>query len=377
LYVHLLDNPNLVHNHYFNQGDELGQLKTGNFNYNCGYGEQGANWFHVHWAFPDTGVFQAGGWTLDWRNVPADQLKNVPWQRGTERRGPQQWFLADPITSPTPVGWHVEYFSDKTLTNRCYDAYEDTPHLSKPWGNGSPAAGCPSDDFSARFARTVNLAPGCYRFTARADDGLRLWVNNQLLFDQWWEQDAVMQSDLYLFGGAVPLKAEYYERGWGAILTLAWQQLPDETCARVGPDLHPYSPVGWAAPLIASPVPGSNVSGVLVAGQPAYFDWHVVNDGLSSTSNDFSVELWIDGERRAESTYTSIEPGIIGSAIDRAINVATPGWHTVKLVIDPANSVPELNETNNTWISIFYWQPAAQVNWPVSLVEISPSPRGE
>jgi hypothetical protein len=52
LYAHLLDNGNLTIGHYFDQGDEIGQLRAGSFNDNCGWASQGADWFHVHWGFP-------------------------------------------------------------------------------------------------------------------------------------------------------------------------------------------------------------------------------------------------------------------------------------------------------------------------------------
>jgi Tol biopolymer transport system component len=93
LYVHLLDNANLTVGHYFERGDELGQLKTGTFSDVCGYGYQSPGWFHVHWGFPDTGSFAAGGWTLDF----ADQL----WHRGGETRDTGDWLLAETPEDPS------------------------------------------------------------------------------------------------------------------------------------------------------------------------------------------------------------------------------------------------------------------------------------
>jgi hypothetical protein len=50
------------------------------------------------------------------------------------------------------------------------------------WGNG-PAEW--PDHFSTRFERTINFNPGTYRFVARADDGVRVFIDNQPIIDQW------------------------------------------------------------------------------------------------------------------------------------------------------------------------------------------------
>ncbi len=86
-YVHLIDNSNLTVGHYFDQSEELGQLKTGSFGDYCGWASQSSNWFHVHWGFPDTGTFTAGGWTLD--------LSDELWRRDGEVKGVGSWFRAE------------------------------------------------------------------------------------------------------------------------------------------------------------------------------------------------------------------------------------------------------------------------------------------
>jgi len=62
-YTHLLDNANLTTTKTFNRGDEMGQMKTGTFSANCGWANQGAGWFHLHWGFPNTDQY-IENWTL-------------------------------------------------------------------------------------------------------------------------------------------------------------------------------------------------------------------------------------------------------------------------------------------------------------------------
>ena len=83
-----------------------------------------------------------------------------------------------------------------------------------------------SDDFTVRWTRTVQFAPGNYRFRIIVDDGARLWVNNALIIDQWKQQSATeYSSDIYVPGGAIPIRLEYVEYREQATIKLYWAQI--------------------------------------------------------------------------------------------------------------------------------------------------------
>ncbi|MBL7201337.1 MAG: hypothetical protein ISS56_14450, partial [Anaerolineae bacterium] len=63
LYVHLLDHSGLTIGRTYGPGEEIGPLRPGSFSDRCGWASQGGGWFHVHWGFPNTPTFSAGGWT--------------------------------------------------------------------------------------------------------------------------------------------------------------------------------------------------------------------------------------------------------------------------------------------------------------------------
>ncbi|MEO6061800.1 MAG: hypothetical protein ABIQ99_07685 [Thermoflexales bacterium] len=88
MYTHLLYSANLYVGRTVTQGETLGQLKTGTFSEVCGYASQGAGWFHVHWGFPNTSPFEAGGWSLN--------LSDSIWRRGNQSRSVNTWLRADP-----------------------------------------------------------------------------------------------------------------------------------------------------------------------------------------------------------------------------------------------------------------------------------------
>ncbi|MBI5950216.1 MAG: hypothetical protein HY865_01050 [Chloroflexi bacterium] len=65
IYAHLLDNNTLRTGYTFYQGDYMGSLKYGSFDDNCGWAEQTAKHYHLHFGFrPASGFFTMEGCTL-------------------------------------------------------------------------------------------------------------------------------------------------------------------------------------------------------------------------------------------------------------------------------------------------------------------------
>jgi len=120
-------------------------------------------------------------------------------------------------------GWRGEYFNNRLLQGPAALVRDDAA-VDFNWGNGSPAPGViNADSFSARWTRTLNLAPGTYHFSMTVDDGGRLWINGHLLIDVWLDQAArTYTGDLYLPGGNTTLKMEYYENAGAAAAHLTW-----------------------------------------------------------------------------------------------------------------------------------------------------------
>jgi uncharacterized protein YraI len=117
----------------------------------------------------------------------------------------------------TITAWRGEYFNNTSLSGTPA-LVRDDDNIDFNWGNGSPAQGINSDNFSVSWTRTLqNVAAGKYRFTANADDGVRVWVNGALVIDKWSDhtpQDFV--SDVDFAGGNMEIVMEYYENSGGA-----------------------------------------------------------------------------------------------------------------------------------------------------------------
>lgn len=119
--------------------------------------------------------------------------------------------------------WYGEYFNNKHLSGSAA-LYRNEADINFNWGSGSPASGTINpDNFSVRWTRHLDLMPGRYQFAVTTDDGVRLWVNNQLIIDQWRDQHpTTYRAEIDLSGGSVPVKMEYYENTGGAKAQLSW-----------------------------------------------------------------------------------------------------------------------------------------------------------
>jgi uncharacterized protein YraI len=142
------------------------------------------------------------------------------------------WLQISGTPTPTTItAWRGEYYSNKFLTGSSVLVRNDTD-INFDWGNGSPQSNLPSDGFSVRWTRDLAFDAGRYRFTAITDDGVRLWVNNQLIIDQWTDHASQsFHGEINLPGGAVPIKMEYYDGQGQAIARLNWTKVDSTTPA--------------------------------------------------------------------------------------------------------------------------------------------------
>jgi hypothetical protein len=94
------------------------------------------------------------------------------------------------------------------------------------WGTRAPVVGIPADNFSARWSRTETFKSGVYRFYARADDGIRLYVDDVLVLDEWHDSAG---SEVYkvklALSGKHRLVVEYYENTGAALVTFQWERV--------------------------------------------------------------------------------------------------------------------------------------------------------
>lgn len=133
--------------------------------------------------------------------------------------------LAQDVTPQhTDPGWQVAYWNNMNLSGPPVLQRTDT-NLDFNWGTGAPASGVNADQFSARWTRYIDVPPGNYTITVVADDGVRLWIDEQLLIDQWREQSATTYSaQTYLGSGHHLVRVEYFDRFGDAVIRVSYSQ---------------------------------------------------------------------------------------------------------------------------------------------------------
>jgi hypothetical protein len=217
--------------------------------------------------------------------------------------------VAAPQSASEP--WWGEYYDNLNLGGApIITRYDDAINFG--WGSKGPGAGIPNDNFSARWTREAWFDGGTYRFKVLSDDGVRLWVGDQLVVDEWQDRLAVpLYIDRYISAGTYRVTIEYYEH-WG-----------DATCA-----------IGWNRVVGGETWIGEYFDNRKLDGSPVYtrndnaidFDWDsgspdpaVPADKFSVrwtrvvefdagtyrflTSTDDGVRVWVDGGLVVDAWY--------------------------------------------------------------------------
>jgi hypothetical protein len=131
--------------------------------------------------------------------------------------------------------WRGEYYLGSQIGSEPRLVRDDFA-IDFNWGAGSPAPGViPADGFAARWTRSLDLPAGWYTFVLTIDDGGRLWVDNQLLIDRWQEQpERTYAAQIYLRGGLVPVRDDYFEKSGPAVARLTWARSEPSSAPEAG-----------------------------------------------------------------------------------------------------------------------------------------------
>jgi hypothetical protein len=133
-----------------------------------------------------------------------------------------------------------DYFSGTTLTTKVLTRTDATVDFQ--WGTTAPAAGVPADNYSVRWSGQVSPRySGSTTFYTSSDDGVRLWVNGQLLIDNWTNHGTTENSGAITLnaGQKYDLKLEYYEATGGATARLLWSSTCEPKAVVPSSQLYP------------------------------------------------------------------------------------------------------------------------------------------
>jgi hypothetical protein len=121
------------------------------------------------------------------------------------------------------LGEYYEYNSTTPWQKLLMKRLDSTVNFN--WGANSPGGSVPTDNFMVRWTGQVE-APitATYTFFTQTDDGVRLWVNNQSIVDNWTDHSNTTNSGTIKLtaGQRYDIKLEYYEAGGDAVCQLSW-----------------------------------------------------------------------------------------------------------------------------------------------------------
>ena len=93
------------------------------------------------------------------------------------------------------------------------------------WGTGTPASSITAYAFSARWQGYFTFAQGTYAFTSTTSDGMRLYIDGNLVLDRWRDQGATMYTNVQtLSAGSHLITVEYYEETGWPTAHVTWQK---------------------------------------------------------------------------------------------------------------------------------------------------------
>lgn len=140
--------------------------------------------------------------------------------------------LADDQLPDYPsTGYHARYWNiapntvTPSIPGTTADLTRTESAINSTWDNGSPDAAINTDWFVARWQH-YNADPGNYRFTVTSDDGVRIYVNGEMILDKWIDQGATTYTVEKTINEPWNLDIEYYEKTGGSVIQFAYEQLP-------------------------------------------------------------------------------------------------------------------------------------------------------
>jgi hypothetical protein len=131
------------------------------------------------------------------------------------------------FTTVTPGGGvRARYYGNTDLTGNPVINRVD-PEIDFDWAGDTPDPLLTNDSFSVRWAGEVEVAfSEPYTFYANTDDGVRLWVNDELVVNRWVDRRSATEAKgtIDLDGGRrYSLVMEYYDSGGNAVAQLSWE----------------------------------------------------------------------------------------------------------------------------------------------------------
>jgi glucose/arabinose dehydrogenase len=263
--------------------------------------------------------------------------------------------------SPAFVG---SYFDNQDLAGTPVLTRQDSA-IDFNWADGAPDPALPANGFSIRWSKTQYFGGGRYRFTTVTDDGVRLYLDNRRVIDQWQGQPATEHTYVADLGtGNHTVTLEYFEGGGDALATLTWDSTPDQ------PD-ESFHAEYWNIPSGTNAIPATTP--VLTRDEPAIdHDWGAGSPAATISADRFAAR-WTRTLSVAPGEYELVATADDGVRLTVDGVLVADGWvdqaptsYPVRLPLDggPHTILMEYYETGGGALARLTWSQVGDI--PVS-----------
>ncbi|MBE2271709.1 MAG: SH3 domain-containing protein [Anaerolinea sp.] len=332
---------------------------------------------------PANGVYHI---QVDYRELTNNAFAYVSFANlATNPQGPG---FPVPGTGTTPGGtlpasvatapWTGQYYANGGLLGDPAAILTETSP-SHSWGQSAPLPSIPADGFSARWTSVQTLPAGTYTVAARADDGVRVFVNGVLLINQWGAATGqTYTSTLSLPAGAHTFQVEYNEQTLDAYIEFSVY------LAGTGGAQPTQAPVltGAVATVTAFRLnvrdfPSATTGNVItrinrfeqyqITGRNTDATWYQirlsngalgwVSGGFISIANGTNIPVVTPGTTTPPTAVPGQTTGIVGIATPYTLNIRSgPGTQFARIARLPAGSSASVvgRNTATQWYQINY-----------------------
>jgi len=157
---------------------------------------------------------------------PLEPGKTYYWRVDEDNPNTHKQYQGDvwSFTAATPGGGlRGDYYHGMNFEIYILSRIDEQINFS--WGDFGPDPNMNVDAFTVRWVGEIEIPfDETYTFTTTSDDGIRLWIDGQLVVDSWIDQGTTDHSgDIDLTPGKYSIQVEYYENGGGAVAQLSWE----------------------------------------------------------------------------------------------------------------------------------------------------------
>ncbi len=220
--------------------------------------------YSMAWQITDNNYTLMRGLSFDFNNDPQVHIIDNEYMFGpaflvtpvTEKMYFEHTFIGNVIPAANLFsadgekgGLTTEFYNGQNFDTLVTKRLESKPDFD--WNDGkSRPKEIHQHYYSIRFTGEILAEEnGEYTFVTTSNDGIRVWVNNQLIIDNWTDHGVTVNMGKIRLqaGKKYPVKMEYYQTLGGAITKLAWIK-PDESKAQNEQKIPPAKSVSVYLP---------------------------------------------------------------------------------------------------------------------------------